>query len=220
MQISVRSNIKEVTRNLSKLEKKYVPNATRNAINDTLFGLRDEFSKEMKSVFDVPVSFTTSKKAWYIEKAQKNKLQGVLHLKRAQAKYLQYQIAGGPQKPEGGKRKAIPVPQEKYRAKHGGLKRNWKAILDRPQYFSGTVKKLRGGGESRPGIYLRKGKRKWSKSEKRMVGQTFRLEVSWEEMTNYRRPVLNLEKIKDRYVKKHFSKIFREKLRWYVQNRK
>ncbi|WP_294344706.1 hypothetical protein [Prosthecochloris sp.] len=219
MQISVRSNIKEVTRNLSKMEKKFVPNATRNAINDTLFGLRTEFSKEIKSVFDMPVSFTTSTKAWYIEKAQKSKLQGILHLKRAQEKYLQYQIYGGREKPEGGKRKAIPVPQANYRAKHGGLKRNWKAILDRPQYFSGTVKKLGGKGESRPGIYLRIGKRKWSKSEKRMVGQKFRLEVGWEEMADYKKPKLNLEKIKDRYVKKHFSRIFREKLNWYMRNR-
>lgn len=59
MQISIRRNIKEVTRNLSRLEKRSVPNATRNAINDTLFGLGKEFSKEIQSVFDIPVSFTT-----------------------------------------------------------------------------------------------------------------------------------------------------------------
>lgn len=81
-----------------------------------------------------------STKAWYIEKAQKNNLQGVLHLKREQQKYLQYEIYGGREEPEGGKRKALLVSQVKYRAKHDGLKRNWKAILDRPQYFSGTVK--------------------------------------------------------------------------------
>ena len=219
MQISVKSNIKEVTRNLSALEKKYVPNATRNAINETLFGLRKALPDEMRSVFDDPVSFTTSTNAWYIKKAQKGSLQGVLHLKRTQQKYLQYQIYGGQEKPEGGKQKAIPVPQAKYKARHGGLKRNWKAILDRPQYFSGTVKKKGGGRESRPGIYLRIGKRKWSKSEKRMVGQKFRLEVGWEDKSSYKAR-LHLQKYSDRYIDRHFAKHFREKLRWYVQNRK
>lgn len=40
VQISVKSNIKEVSKGLSALGKKYVPNETRNAINEALFGLR------------------------------------------------------------------------------------------------------------------------------------------------------------------------------------
>ncbi|UZJ38392.1 hypothetical protein [Prosthecochloris sp. SCSIO W1103] len=58
MQISVKSNIKKVTKSLSTFEKKYVPNAIWNAINETLFGLCKELSKEIRRVFDEPIAFT------------------------------------------------------------------------------------------------------------------------------------------------------------------
>lgn len=133
MQISVRSNIKEVTRNLSRLEKKYIPNATRNAINETLFDLRKELPKEMRRVFDEPVAFTLQPSAWLVNKAGKSDLRGEILLKRAQTMYLRFQVHGGTQLPRG---KAIPIPLPKQRVRHGGLKRNWKSILDKKNYFS------------------------------------------------------------------------------------
>ena len=61
VQVLLRSNIKGVTKSLGTLEKKYVPNAIRNAINETLFGLRKAHPEEMKSVSEEP---TTHQLAW------------------------------------------------------------------------------------------------------------------------------------------------------------
>lgn len=61
MQVLLRSNIKGVTKSLGTLEKKYVPNAIRNAINKTLFGLRKALPEEMKSAFEEPASRHTNR---------------------------------------------------------------------------------------------------------------------------------------------------------------
>ena len=218
MQISVRSNIKEVTKSLSALEKKYIPKATRNAINETLFGLGKALSQEMRSVFDEPTSFTTGtdkRPPFVYEKAGLKKLAGEIRFKKIQASYLRWQVKGGVQRPSGT---AIPVPQRKYQAKHGGLKPKWKSVLNKPDHFSGTVKKLGGGSESRPGIFKITKKGKWSKREERRVGRRFELVIGWERQAKYEER-FHFYDYSRRFVRKNFMKNFREKLRWYVQNR-
>ena len=207
MQISVKTNIKEVTRELGRVSKKYVPNATRNAINETLFGLRKALPQEMRSVFDEPVSFTTSPSAWYVDKADKTNLCGELKLKRAQAGYLKFQVHGGTQLP---RRSAIPVPLPKARAAHGGLRRTWKTMLQKPHHFSG---KPRGQSGARPGIYKRLGATK-----KKPAGKGLLMVISWQEKTEYQKQ-FHFYEFAQRYVRRNFSKHFREKLRWYVKNR-
>lgn len=219
MQISVRSNIKEVTRGLSRLEKKHIPKATRNAINETLFGLGKALSREMRSVFDEPTVFTTGseKRSPFIyEKADLKKLAGEIRFKKKQAGYLRWQVKGGVQQPSGT---AIPVPQRKYQAKHGGLKPKWKSVLNKPDHFSCTVKKLGGGSESRPGIFKITKKGKWSKREKRRVGRRFELVIGWEKQAKYEER-FHFHEFSKRYVRRHFARNFREKLNWYLKNRK
>ena len=219
MQISVRSNIKEVTRGLSRLEKKYVPKATRNAINETLFGLGKALSREMQSVFDEPTVFTTGSEKrppFIYEKADLKKLAGEIRFKKIQASYLRWQVKGGVQQPSGT---AIPVPQRKYQAKHGGLKLKWKSVLNKPDHFSGTVKKLGGGSESRPGIFKINKKGKWSKREKRRVGRRFELVIGWEKQAKYEER-FHFHELSKRYVRRYFARNFREKLNWYLKNRK
>lgn len=127
MQVLLRSNIKGVTKNLGTLEKKYVPNAIRKVINETLFGLKKAHPEEIKSVFEEPVSFTTHQSAWFVGKAKKTSLSGLIKLKQAQASYLRLQVCGGTAQP---KRRTIPVPRPVQRVHHGGLKKIWKNLLD------------------------------------------------------------------------------------------
>ena len=227
MQISVRSNIKEVTRGLSRLEKKYVPKATRNAINETLFGLGKALSREMQSVFDEPTAFTTGgeKKSPFIyEKADLSKFAGEIRFKKKQAAYLRWQVYGGTQKP---KKRAIPVPTKVKRNKYGNLAKGWQKILQKPHHFSGVPKgtKVTGtGGYSgyanqyaylvSAGIWKRMGATK-----KNPAGTWLQLQISWEEKTEYQKQ-FHFHEFSRRYIKRHFAKNFREKLRWYVQNRK
>ena len=227
MNISVKSNIKEVTRGLSKLEKKHVPKATRNAINETLFGLGKALSREMQSVFDEPTAFTTGgeKKSPFIyEKADLKKLAGEIRFKKKQASYLRWQIYGGTQKP---KRKAIPVPAKVMRNKYGNLTKGWQKILKKPHHFSGvprgtTVTERNGYSEYvnqyaynvQPGIWKRMGV-----TAKKPAGTWLQLQISWEDKTEYQKQ-FHFHEFSQRYIRRHFAKNFREKLRWYVQNRK
>ena len=58
MKIDVKTNIKEVTKDLSRTQKKQIPFATANAINATLFQLRKEMGKQTKKKLDNPTPFT------------------------------------------------------------------------------------------------------------------------------------------------------------------
>ena len=76
MKVNVKSNIKAVTKGITKTQRKQIPFATANAINKTLFQLRKEMAKQTEKKLDRPIPFT--QKGFLIDKAKKNKLTGVL----------------------------------------------------------------------------------------------------------------------------------------------
>jgi hypothetical protein len=104
MQVSVKSNIKEITKFTTNVQKKQIPFATSVAINNTLFDLKTEMAKQMDKKLDRPTPFT--KRGFFINKAKKNLLIGVLLMKDIVANYMQYQIEGGTR----ATGKQIPVP--------------------------------------------------------------------------------------------------------------
>ena len=109
MKIDIKTNIKEVTKGLSKTQKKQIPFATANAINATLFQLRKEMGKQTKKKLDNPTPFT--QKGFMVQKANKKNLFGLLYLKDEVAKYLKYQIDGGVR--SNSKKFAIPTRHAK-----------------------------------------------------------------------------------------------------------
>jgi len=109
MKIDIKSNIKAVTKDLSRTQKKQIPFATANAINATLFQLRKEMGKQTKIKLDNPTPFT--QKGFMVNKANKLKLVGQLFIKEAVAKYLNIQIEGGVR--SGSKKFAIPTRNAK-----------------------------------------------------------------------------------------------------------
>ena len=104
MQVSVKSNIKEITKFTTNVQKKQIPFATSVAINNTLFDLKKEMAKQMDKKLDRPTPCT--KRGFFINKAKKNLLIGVLLMKDIVANYMQYQIEGGTR----ATGKQIPVP--------------------------------------------------------------------------------------------------------------
>ena len=58
MQVSVKSNVKEITKWTTNAQKKQIPFATSVAINNTLFDLKKEMSKQMDKKLDRPTPFT------------------------------------------------------------------------------------------------------------------------------------------------------------------
>ena len=93
MQVSVKSNIKEITKWTTNAQKKQIPFATQNAINTTLFQLRKEMGKQLDKKLDRPTPFT--KRVFFVNKAKKTLLVGFLIMKDVVADYMQYQVDGG-----------------------------------------------------------------------------------------------------------------------------
>lgn len=80
MRVDIKSNIKEVTKGMSSIQKKQIPFATANAINITLFELRKEMAKQTVKKLDNPTPFT--QRGFLVEKANKSKLFGSLFAKK------------------------------------------------------------------------------------------------------------------------------------------
>ena len=109
MRIDIKSNIKEVTKGMSSIQKQQIPFATANAINTTLFELKKEMAKQTVKKLDNPTPFT--QRGFLVDKAKKTKLFGLLFAKEEVAKYLHYQIEGGTR--SSGKKFAIPTSNAK-----------------------------------------------------------------------------------------------------------
>jgi len=114
MKIDIKTNIKEVTKDLSRTQKKQIPFATAMAINSTLGIGRGNTGKkldkvlgqQMKAKLDKPRPQTT--KAFYRQGATKSKLTGVLGFVDWAAKFMHFQIEGGQR--SSGKSGKIGVP--------------------------------------------------------------------------------------------------------------
>ena len=109
MQIKINTNIKEVTKGMSSIQKKQIPFAAANAINTTLFELRKEMAKQTIKKLDRPTPFT--QRGFLVDKANKNKLFGSLFAKKEVQAYLHYQVEGGTR--ASGKKFAIPTSNAK-----------------------------------------------------------------------------------------------------------
>jgi len=137
--INVSTNIKEVTKNLKRKEKKQIPFATMIAINDTLFQLRKEMGKQTVKKLDRPTPFT--QKGFMVRKANKKNLLGMLFIKKDVAKYLKFQIEGGVRSSD----KKIGVPTGKSKLnKYGNIPGRKKGLIRNKKQKIMTIKDMTG----------------------------------------------------------------------------
>ena len=134
MKIDVKTNIKEVTRGLSRTQKKQIPFATANAINTTLFQLRKEMGKQTVKKLNNPTPAT--QKGFMVQKANKNNLFGLLFLKEFVEDYLRFQIDGGVRSP--GHKFAVPTKNSKLN-KYGNIIGKRTGLIKKDTQFFGTV---------------------------------------------------------------------------------
>lgn len=135
MQINVKSNIKEITKFTTAVQKKQIPFATSVAINNTLFDLKKEMSKQMDKKLDRPTPFT--KRGFFINKAKKNLLIGVLLMKDIVANYMQYQIEGGTR--TTGKQIPVPYKPNARLNKFGNIIGKRTGLIKKNTQFIGNV---------------------------------------------------------------------------------
>ena len=154
MQISVESNIKEITKTLDRKYRKQIPYATSQALNDVAQRSYQESNKQTANVFSGGATRWT-KNSFRYRRANKRDLMAEVYLRDDHA-YMEYQIEGGTRYP---KRKAIMTPTSKARLnKYGNFTRGkvQQMITNKEKYFHGAPEGSRGS----EGIWERYGKGK------------------------------------------------------------
>ena len=140
MRVSVKSNIDEVTKWTTNVQRKQIPFATSSAINKTLFQLRKEMMKQTVKKLDRPTPFT--QKGFLVQTAKKTKLKGMLFIKQQVEDYLQYQIDGGIR--STGKNIPIPYKPNARLNKYGNIIGKRTGLIKKNTQFFGTVKGIDG----------------------------------------------------------------------------
>tara|TARA_R100000479_G_scaffold143671_1_gene79238 strand:+ start:247 stop:846 length:600 start_codon:yes stop_codon:yes gene_type:complete len=136
MQIKVKDNSKQLAKKLTAMQKKQIPFATAQAINNTLFGLRKEMAKQTVKKLDRPVPFT--QRGFLVTKAKKTNLVGVLRIKPEVESYLQYQIDGGVRKPSS-KKIPVPITKNKRLNKYGNIAGKRGGLVKGSKEFIATI---------------------------------------------------------------------------------
>ena len=136
MQIKVKDNSKQLAKKLTAMQKKQLPFATAQAINNTLFGLRKEMAKQTVKKLDRPVPFT--QRGFLVTKAKKTNLVGVLRIKPEVESYLQYQIDGGVRKPSS-KKVPVPITKNKRLNKYGNIAGKRGGLVKGSKEFIATI---------------------------------------------------------------------------------
>ena len=131
--IDVKSDISELTKKLTHIQREQIPFATAKALTSTIWNAREWAREGMVRDLESVKSYTLN--AFKVTKATKRNLTATIEIKPVQNEYLTWQILGGEKT-----RKAISVPYDRPRMTRGMYKK-WVA---RDDTFIGTIKGLRG----------------------------------------------------------------------------
>ena len=190
MEVSIRNNIREVMRSLSSIEKKQVPFAASQAINDVAYGLaRKQLPGEMDATFQGGATPYT-KRAFKFTKSSKRDLRARVY---SEYPYMKLMVHGGQRLPKG--RSIFIASDNIKRNKYGNVTRGkmQKMITDDKKYFSRDDK-----------MYERYGRN----------GSKTRLAGVYKQSLTYRK-TLPLQKIGENYVRSRgvgFPARFNERL--------
>ena len=208
MQIDIRSDIKELTKSLNRIQRKQIPFATSKALNNTAFDVRKSLQDGLDIHLDRVTSYTkrgvqvkkSTKKNLVAKVGFRSKTFGKGQGKITQAEYMKRQIKGGTRFPKG---QAIPVPVPKNMRtnKFGNIPRGKidRLLGDKDQYFSGTPK----GTQDAPGIWQRMP----ANSKRKKQGGKIRMVIAWEPKADYS-PRFPFRQIVSKSVRINYRKRF------------
>jgi hypothetical protein len=154
MKISVKTNIKQVTKGLNKVARTQVPFATASAINNTAFIVRKTVQTQLHHVLDRPTPYTV--KGVRVDKANKRELIGRVFFIPEVAAYMKDQVDGGTRR---AKKNWIAVPTNNVKLnKYGNVPRSKKGLLKNKKQFIGTLNGTTGvwqsGTRAKPKVKL------------------------------------------------------------------
>ena len=186
--INIKSNVKDVTKWLNRVERKQIPYATQLAINSTAFDVMRKERADMSKHIQNPTRFTET--GVVVEKATKQNLTATVKIPDNRADYMQYAVFGGSRPPKG---RANVFPRAARLNKFGNLSKRFVSMnLAKPKIFSGQP------AGRKPGIYQRMGTKR--KPKLRMLAE-------WGGIANYQKRY-PFHDIAQREVNKVFDKNF------------
>lgn len=147
MKVSLVSNVEEVMKGLSALQREQLPFAISLAVNDTAEAVANEITRQMPEYLDRPTPFTETTFQYRSGKfrgkrATKRTLTAVIEGGAIQSKYLKFQIEGGTETP---KKRAIAVPTKNATLNRYGNIPNRKAgLIKKPTQFSAEINGVAG----------------------------------------------------------------------------
>ena len=184
MEITVKDNIKEVQRQLSRLQRKQLPFATSMALNNTAFQAQRALKKQAPIKMDRPTKFTVN--AFQVKKSSKRNLVATVFVNENRADYLKYQIHGGTRVSKG-RGTGVPTRHKKLNA-YGNVPGRRSGLVKGKKQFIATIKGV-------PGVWQRYGR----------GGRAVKLMVGFEKQVTYR-PRFPFYKIVGGLVRNRFQK--------------
>ena len=197
---NVKGDMKPIIKHLNKTQKKQIPFAAAQAINNTLFDIMKAEKAQMPKKLDRPTPFTL--KAFKINKAKKTELIGDIHVMPERYKYLKYAIEGGTRTGNIG----VPTKHAKLN-KFGNIPMRKKGLIKNKNQFIGTINGLSGVWER--GHYSKSGK---FSTQGKSRSTSLRLVVAFEKTVNYDKR-FPFYKIADGVARKKFQRNFQKTLK-------
>lgn len=188
MQISVRSNVKQVSKNLTRIQRRQIPFATSVALNRTIDKVRDDEYGSMKKYFDRPTKNVLNY-SLKTKHSKKTLLMARLWAVDWANAFLKYQVFGGTETKKD-KRLVAPVSRARVNA-FGNIKGKRNTLIKRGDYFANTS-----GGK--PGVWKKQGRGKQANP---------RLMYIFKDRMQYKKrwPFF---RVAERSVAKHFPRFF------------
>lgn len=202
MEISVKADIKAATRHLSSIQRKQVPFAVSQALNDTAFDARKAVQAQLPRKLKSPTPWTI--RGVRVGKSTKHRLVSRVYFNPDRAKYMRYQIAGGIRTEADG---TIVMPKGIKLNKYGNIPRGKiSRLLQKPNTFIGTIKGVPGVWQR--GHFTRSGR--FSSAGKGRQG-SLRLLARFEDQAAYR-PRFPMHKIVAGVARNRYGRHFRRRL--------
>jgi hypothetical protein len=214
MQINVSTNIKELTKGLSRIQKDQIPFAASQTVNQLAFNIaREVLPKKTNEVFEGGATPFTQK-AFKYSRSNKRNLIAKVFIDENRQKYMRFMIAGGTRVPD--KRAILVATDHSKLNKYGNIPRGTvqQMINNKTKFFKGAPKGKQ--GPQYEGIWERYGR------QSKGSGQRIRMVARYEDKTQYKPIFMFADYARNVVFSRDngFNKIFRANLERAIANAK
>ncbi len=146
--VSVKTDIRGATRYLNRVQKKQIPFAASQALNDVAFDARKALRAQAVKKLDRPTKFTIN--GFQVKKAAKRNLTAIVFIEAKRWKYMKYQVLGGTRRSARGKAIGLPTNKAKLN-KFGNVPNRRKGLIKNAKQSIATINGVSGVWEKRGG---------------------------------------------------------------------